>query len=324
MSSLVFSFNTLAPLIIIAILGYILKQKGMFNDSLTALLNKYIFYVALPVLAFRAIAFVDRSSGIHWPFIVFATSALMVVLLIGFLMVPFFRLNDNEKPVVMQGFVRGNFIIIAIPLSLRLGGEEALSVIILLNVLLIPLSNIMSIYIFKFFQKEVNGLGSFPVIMRETSRNPIMIGIALGIIALWLQPLWIAAIIEGNFVYDTLSLLGATATPMALLAIGSSLQFGQFNAYIKPILLVTSARLVVIPISVFFVAHWVIEWAGTTGYWPTLIAIFASPVAASSVAVTQGLKGDERIASQLVLWTTLMSMVTYFIYISFFANLGYF
>jgi predicted permease len=324
MSSLIFSFNTLAPLILIAFLGYVLKQKGMFNASFTALLNKYIFYVALPVLAFRAIAFVDRSNGIHWPFIVFATGALMVVLLLGFLVLPLLRLSDNEKPVVMQGFVRGNFIIVAIPLSLRLGGEEALSVIILLNVLLIPLSNIMSITIFKFFQKEVNGWGSFPVIMRETSRNPIMIAIALGLVALLAQPLWLPYIVEGQFLYDTLSLLGATATPMALLAIGSSLQFGQFRAYIKPVLTVTIARLVLIPIGVFIVAHLIIDWAGTVGYWPALIALFASPVAASSVAVTQGLKGDERIASQLVLWTTLVSMVTYFIYISFFASLGYF
>jgi amino acid permease len=43
-----------------------------------------------------------------------------------------------------------------------------------------------------------------------------------------------------------------------------------------------------------------------------MIALYASPVAVSSVVMVQNLGGDEEVAGQLVVWTTLFSSVTIF------------
>ena len=52
-----------------------------------------------------------------------------------------------------------------------------------------------------------------------------------------------------------------------------------------------------------------------------LIAVFATPVAVSSVPMSQEMKGDVTLAGQLVVWTTLFSSVSVFL-ASFLLKLG--
>ena len=46
--------------------------------------------------------------------------------------------------------------------------------------------------------------------------------------------------------------------------------------------------------------------------YPALIALFGSPVAVSSAIMAKNMGGDEQLATQLVVWTTLFSAVTVF------------
>ena len=45
---------------------------------------------------------------------------------------------------------------------------------------------------------------------------------------------------------------------------------------------------------------------------PSLVAVFASPVAVSSAVMVQKIGGDDQLASQLVVWTSAASMATIF------------
>ena len=47
--------------------------------------------------------------------------------------------------------------------------------------------------------------------------------------------------------------------------------------------------------------------------YPALIALFGSPVAVSSAIMAKGMGGDEQLATQLVVWTTLFSSITVFL-----------
>ena len=47
--------------------------------------------------------------------------------------------------------------------------------------------------------------------------------------------------------------------------------------------------------------------------YPTLIALFGTPVAVSSAIMAGEMKGDEQLATQLVVWTSICSIVTIFI-----------
>ena len=50
----------------------------------------------------------------------------------------------------------------------------------------------------------------------------------------------------------------------------------------------------------------------TTVEMPSFVAVFASPVAVSSAVMVQEIGGDDQLASQLVVWTSAVSMATIF------------
>ena len=51
----------------------------------------------------------------------------------------------------------------------------------------------------------------------------------------------------------------------------------------------------------------------TQAHYPALVALFGSPVAVSSAIMAKGMGGDEQLATQLVVWTTLSSGLTVFL-----------
>lgn len=47
--------------------------------------------------------------------------------------------------------------------------------------------------------------------------------------------------------------------------------------------------------------------------YPALIAVFGSPVAVSSAVMAGAMNNDEQLAAQLVVWTSICSVVTVFL-----------
>ena len=133
MESLLFAFNALAPLMALAMLGYFLWRLGLFSDDVVDVLHRFVFYVALPVLIFRAISTIDSTAVLRWDVIGFTIAMVLIVTLMGFVVAYVVGMPDDHRPVLAQIFYRGNFMLIGIPLTLRLGGDEALTTLIVLN-----------------------------------------------------------------------------------------------------------------------------------------------------------------------------------------------
>ena len=55
---------------------------------------------------------------------------------------------------------------------------------------------------------------------------------------------------------------------------------------------------------------------------PAILAACASPVAVSSAVMTQEIGGDDQLASQLVVWTSVFSMLTIFLIVYGLRSMG--
>jgi len=323
MDNLVFAFNALAPLLLLALLGYVLRRKGVFDMVSVGHLNRYIFVVALPVLIFNTISQMGDLDLLNWSVVWFSVIMITIVTLLANLFLMFQRGEASHKPVVSQAFFRGNFVLIGIPLAMRLGGAEALGMIALLNAFMIPITNTFSILIFQLWQTEERfTLKKLNILLSATLSNPLMIAIFLGLIAFLLQSSWSAFTSNAPFVTETLGMIGMTATPLALVAIGGQFYFKRANALIRPILTGVIGRVVLVPLFVLTTAYLLRHWIDFGGAWPALIAIFASPVAVASVAVTKGFEGDDELASQLVVWTTSAAVFSLFVIVVLFRGAG--
>ncbi len=322
MDSFLFAFHALAPLLVLALIGYFLRAKFL-SDEFIVHLNRYIFYVALPVLIFVTIADMEGITQIAWEVIVFAVLSIFVVTLLAYAFLRWRNTASRERPVLLQAFFRGNFVLIGFPLVMRIGGVDSLRNLVILNAFLVPIANFGSILVFRLNGSSGRfSMNAFMDLMKTTMKNPLMVAIFAGLVAFALRAPLGGVFEDAVVVPDTLDLISDTATPMALIAVGGQFRVERVKAFLNPILISVIGRLIVVPIVVFLVAYSLRTIIPFENSWAALIALFASPVAISSVAVTQGLDGDEELASQIVIWTTATAVFTLFIFVAVFRAAG--
>ncbi|MFW5894394.1 MAG: AEC family transporter [Bacillota bacterium] len=324
MDTLIFAFEAMGPLILLGLLGYLMNQKGALDTTFIDALNRFVFTIALPVLIFTTLASVESFEYLRFDVVVFSVVMVALITVLGYLVLIPIKINEAYKPVLHQGFHRGNFVLIGIPLAMRLGGENALQIIVIFNAFMLPITNAISILTFQLWgEKKRFDKASLKRLAYGTIVNPIMLATLLGLLAYVLKPAYTGFMDALPMVDETLEMLASTATPLAMLAIGGQFQFDRVKALRKPLFIGVFGRIVVVPLLVFTGALLMTPTIDFTNTWSSMIAIFASPIAIASVAVAKGMGHDDEFASQLVIWTTLCSIVSLFILIALFRSLGY-
>jgi predicted permease len=323
MEHFIFAFNALAPLLFLALIGYGLRHFKILDKAFIGQLNNFIFVVALPVLIFTGMSELTQFSAINFDVVLFAFVMILVVMVLGVILIKTVHLKPSSRPVILQTIFRGNFVIIGVPLALRLGGNEALTIIIVMNAFLVPLTNMGSIITFQLFDPEIYlTWQNVRRVLKKSFFNPIMIGIYLGALVVLFNTQW--QWVTGNIpvIPDTLELISGAAIPMALIAIGGQFSFHRVKSMARPIMVGVVGRLVMVPVVALSAALLLRDVIDFDNAWAALIGIFATPVAVASVAVCKGLNGDDELASQMVMWTTSFAIISIFISVVVFRSMG--
>ena len=116
----------------------------------------------------------------------------------------------------------------------------------------------------------------------------------------------------------------SVATPLALLVLGIQFEFSAVSELKKEIIFGVLIRTVVVPILGLGVAYVFFNDYFTGAHFATFVAVFATPVAVSSVPMVQEMDGDVTLAGQLVIWTTVISALTVFLASFLLKNAGIF
>ena len=93
----------------------------------------------------------------------------------------------------------------------------------------------------------------------------------------------------------------------------------------KPVKTPIIKGFVMIPFSIFLISFYFIldaQFGSATIYFPALIALFSTPVAVSSAPMAVEMGQDGELAGQLVVWTSLFSILSLFIIIMISVNTG--
>lgn len=317
--------NAVLPIVLLIAFGYLLRQKNILNDDFLKLGNKLVFNCFLPCMLFINVYSIESMETINWEVVCFCVLMLGVLFAVGMACAVLATTVSERRGVILQCVFRSNFAIIGLPLAGALGGDAAMSVAAVISAFAIPVLNIFAVIALSVFVKDESGeRKSVRAILLNIAKNPLIIGIALGLLCLMLRSAQTALFGEVvfslqrdlKFIYTTLDHLKSITSPLALLVMGGQFRFSAMHGMFREIVVGTLGRIVFAPVlglgAAILLGRWGILSCGHAEY-PALIALFGSPVAVSSAIMAAGMKNDAQLATQLVVWTSIGSVATIFI-----------
>ena len=333
MQIFVTALEAVLPLVLLILLGCLLRAKGFLTDDFLSVGSKVVFRLCLPVMLFVSVYSIEDITRIRWDLCLYCAGASLLLFVLGVLVAVVTTPVAERRGVLVQCVFRSNYAIVGMPLAAALGGEEATAVAAVLMAALVPVFNVLAVLALSMFRKDESGQVGIGKIAGDVVRNPLIIGVAAGLLALLVRQWQIGQFgavvfsLERDLaaVYDALRDLKSMTTPLALIVLGGQFRFSAVRGLFKEILTGTVWRTVLAPIigvgGAILLGRWGVLHCGETEY-PALIALFGSPVAVSSAIMAREMRNDEQLATQLLVWTSVVSIVTIFAAVCLMMSVG--
>jgi predicted permease len=313
MQDFIFSVNAVAPIVLMVLFGYFLKRVGMLPKTVATQLNRIVFRALLPIMLCLNIYKIQLGMQITFSFVLFGCGFLLVLFLL--LLWPICRLvpKNSQRGVVLQAIFRSNYALIGIPLATALCGEEGAILSTIMSAFLIPVFNVIAVFCLSLFSDQK---ANYKKIFFDILKNPLILGVATGGILLLIRVLFVRLDVSFRLtdltpIYKVLSDLSSVATPLALLCLGANFEFSAIPALKKQITIGVLLRCVIVP--VFGIGSALLLGCFESGHFAVFIALFATPLAVSTVPMTQEMNGDHELAGQILVFTTILSTFSIFL-----------
>lgn len=311
MQYLITSFLVVFPIFLKLLLGFGIRHLGIMSDMAFKQMNNVTFRVFLPLLLFMNIYTADLETSVSPRLIVFALASLLVVFLLSMIIVPRLEKENSKRGVLVQAICRSNFIIFGIPVATTLYGSESAGAASILVGAIVPFINTIAVITLEYFRGSKPSLRK---IVRGVVGNPIILGAAAALVMVQ-TGLRLPSVIDAFF-----REMALIATPVALIVLGGSVTFTTVKSNRKQLFGGILSRLVLVPLLGLSVATLL---GFRNAELVILMALFSSPAAVSSYTMALQMEGDGDLAGQLVVFTTVFSIITIFlwVYLLMFLNL---
>lgn len=322
-----FAFNAITPIVLLILLGFGLKRIGFVSDDFLQTANKFVFNVSLPVLLFFNVYNIGNLGEIQWSTVIFTVAVILLLFIFGFVYSKLFVKDNRQKGVVWQSFYRSNFAIIGLPLSQTLGGAEGIAVASILSAFSIPVFNALAVVSLSVYTSS-DGKKKISVkdILLKIVKNPLIIGVFIGLVMLGIRQ-FIPVGADGEYVftiknnlpflYDATEMLSKIASPLALVVLGGRFRFDAIKELKKQIIAGSFARIIFAPALGIALAVLLADisdfFSFTSAHYAAFIALFGSPVAVSSAIMASQMDNDDQLANQILVWTSIASVLTVFV-----------
>lgn len=317
MSDLLFSLYAVIPMILLISLGYVLKRLGIINEILSKGFNRFVFVVGIPVLLFYNMYNME-SFNVDFNIIVFVVVGTFVLFFIGLLFTKLFNTDVTNKSILLQSFIRSNASTIGLQVVLLLGlSEIATANVFAMTGLSVALYNVLGVISFQIYESDHVKIRILPLLFKVI-KNPIVVGTILGFLSLAVRPIIGVPLIKTYLepMYLAIGSVASIASPLSLIALGATFVFTEVNGLKKEVITGIMIRSIFSPLVIFVVAILFRDYFGfTKDHFPTLLAVIVPSLAVSITPMAEYMRGNPKLSSQLIVWTTITSTITMFILI---------
>ncbi len=295
--------NTLAiiaPLALICFLGYLTVRLRLFNKQQIDGLSAICFNLLIPLFLFRTTYNTDLSAEIS-P----AWFASFYIPVIGYFLAVY-SVNKWQKKSTSKATLESlaasysNTVLIAIPvITFYLSEQSAGRAFVLIA--------FHSAILFSLTELFANNTGYKTIL--KTLKNPIVLSILAGL------GCNLIGLDISHKLLDPLATLSQSAIPLALFGLGASIFFLPIKGNRTLAMIYAFAKLVILPLLVFLLAHYGFSLSAEQIF--IVVLLVASPTGVGAYIMATKYKQSENVAATTVVFSTILSPITYFFWIEF-------
>lgn len=293
-------FGAIAPVFLLILLGHVLRRSGIPSFEFWNMNDKLVYWVLFPALLFNKTATSTLSADLLGPFVGSILLSFAVAIAFGLSCGRLFRLDGPVAASLLQGAGRHNTFM-ALAISEGLLGASGLALAALATSALVLVTNIVVVMalVGLVHRAEKHSLGQ--AMLREVSRNPLLIAILLGLVVN----------LSGSgpipVLHDATDILGRAALPVVLLCVGANIRVEGMRASLLPVALSGIGKFLVYPLTMAgFILFFDLQGPAA------LVAMVygAVPTATSSYTLARQLGGDAPLMAAIITIQTGIALVS--------------
>ncbi|MFY0676769.1 MAG: AEC family transporter [Neptuniibacter sp.] len=300
LDSLLFTFDVIIPVFLVALLGYTLKRLEIIGEVFVENASNLVFLVTMPILIFMSIALSDIHATLNLDQIAYVTIGTLAVFFALWLAGRIWISAPEDLGVFIQGSLRSNYGIFGLALSFSLFSDSGIAQASILLAVIIPLFNILSIVALTIPQKG-RGINSLYKVFIDVVKSPLILAVILAL------PFAYFGIQLPKIVQSTGNYFANLTLPIALLAIGASIDPEYLKKSPKVLFWATASKLIFVPLIMTLLAF---AYGFRGQDLAMLMILFACPTPAVSFMMAKSMGGNSELAASIVLMTTVGSVFT--------------
>ncbi|MCP1404547.1 AEC family transporter [Achromobacter insolitus] len=296
-------FTSALPVFALILTGWLAARWRILGPGATDALNRYVVYLSLPALLFRAMTQVDLAHMAHWGFVGAFAGGIAVTFLASFIGARRTQgaLTDRSIQGLAASYANAGYM--GIPLCLALLGPDSMAPATFTTLLTASVLFGFAIALIEFDRQQTPNLPStlFKV-GRALLRNPLLAAPLLGLAWAFTG----LALPEGVDRY--VALLGASASPCALVTIGLFLAQTETSSSGPGVMRLVSGKLLLQPAVTALLAFYVFAMPPVWAW--TAVLMSALPIGTGPFMLAQMYGRDARVTSRAILVSTVASVLT--------------
>ena len=316
LENFLYSVNTVVPIFLVVVLGWFLKNFKVLDSSFFAGADKFVFNFALPAMLFLDIAATDDIPVFDGKFIIFCCAAIIGAFVLLCLLVPVFCKSNPIRGAFVQGAYRSNFAILGSSIVINMFGEGASQTLAIVLPFVVILFNVLAVVALSIFapkEQQMSGGKLLKTIVLNVVKNPLIISLVLGICVM-LLPFTLPIIVEKSVTY-----VSDATMALALMSLGANIEAKSVKDRLVYSISASLVKTMVLPLIVVTVAVLLGFRDVQLGI---ILMIFGSPTAVSSYIMAKNMGSDHDLASQILLFSTIICLGTLFLGIFLIKSLG--
>jgi len=284
------------------LVGFVIGEKGWFDDKSRGLLAKLVTQVALPCYMLYTITqrFTAADLLIMLPALRFPALSMVILLGIATGVARIFAVRQDRRGLFISMFFNSNTIFVGLPINQALFGDASIPYVLIYYMCNTTFFWTLGTYL---IQRDGEGEAQFDLktSLKKVFSPPLM-GFLLGLVMVMLQ------IKLPAFLASDLQYLGNLTTPLSMIFIGLSVSHVGVKQLVlgKDQLLILFGRFLIAPLLMATIVY----WAPLPSLMKQVFIIqSAMPVMTNAPVVARLYGADSDYAAVMVTETTLATMV---------------